>query len=65
MHSSLTRHTDTPVSPSLIDAGTLILAGIRLALVDIAFASPTLEPVGAVAPVGPRSVDTLAAVLTG
>ena len=62
---SLTWHTDTPVAASFIDAGALVLAGIRLALVDVAFAPTTLEPVGAVAPVGPRSVDAHAPMFAG
>ena len=58
----LTGHADASESSSLVDAGSLVHAGVGLALVDVDLAPATSETGRAVAPVRARSVHANSAV---
>ena len=60
----LTRHANASESSPFIDASSFILAGIRLALVDVDLASSTSETGRTIAAIRTRSVDANATVLT-
>ena len=60
----LTGHAKATIATALVNACTLILAGIRLAFVDVCFATRTTEPGGAIAAIRSRDVDTDTFVLT-
>ena len=60
----LTWHADAAVPSAFVDAGSLVLARIGLALVDIDLAASPGETGDTVATVGARGVDTDAVVLT-
>ena len=59
----LTRHADASECSALIQAGTVILAGIRVAFVDVDFATRPGESAGAVAAERAGRVDAKAVVL--
>lgn len=61
----LTRHADTSESPRIVQAGTVVLAGMRLALVHVRLASRPGESLRAIAREGPGGVHTDPVVLAG
>ena len=59
----LTGHANAAKSAAFVDAGPLVLAGVRFALVDVHFTSAAFEAGAAVALVGAGQVHASPAVL--
>ena len=63
--NNLTRHADASESTPFVNAGSLVLAWVRLALVDVDLAPATPKPGWAIAFVRPGCVDTNTSMFTG
>lgn len=61
----LTRHADASESPRIVQAGTVVLARMRLALVHVRLASRPSESLRAIAREGSGRVHADAVVLAG
>ena len=62
--SGLTGHADAAVGPALVQAGAVVLTGVRVALVDVLLAAPPREAPHAVALERPVQVLAGAPVFT-
>lgn len=61
----LTGHADASKGPRIVQAGTVVLTGMGLALVYVRLASWTGESLGAIAREGPGCVHADTVVLAG